>query len=433
MRPEISMNHTIRSIAGLLSLLCCVASCGKNPVKSHGDTICDHVDADGMRIVQRGATLAQQWQAGVAGGLVLDAGPGLDSVVVQFLSPDSNVIAGGTLACGDKSLTWEVADTALVAIVPAGFDPWTVRVVGKSGGTTTVRFKIFHVDHVDFTSQPIPITVHGAPPHVPVGAVRAILFQGCSRVSSWAWHIPGVYGKLVAPAGGSTPPIGMQFQRADTAYVVPDEPGYALGWTVANPAIAQVDTVPGRPWHFAIHGGVPGHTTVVFRLLWNGTTEMTTGAFDVVVEDHAAPSSMAANFLLKKSGVRYAFVRNDSLVPSCGSTPSIGFLPAKLDTIEDLFLFRLVNFANCAETTPSSAFYSLAFEFADPCMAGIVAHPEHSGEYFEFHLRGLVAGETTLRIKYLYQNTVAFTSPPIPVRVTAGGSGASAVLGSGPP
>jgi hypothetical protein len=149
---------------------------------------------------------------------------------------------------------------------------------------------------------------------------------------------------------------------------------------------------------------------------------MTTGAFDIIVENPLMPPATHANFLLKKSGVRYAFVRNDTLVTSCGSTSAIGFLPAKLDTIEDLYLFRLVNFANCSESTPSSSFYSLAFEFDDPCMVGVVAHPEHSGEYFEFHLRGLVLGETTLRIKYLYQNTVAFTSPPIPVHVTSTGS-----------
>jgi hypothetical protein len=397
-------------------------SCGKNPVIANNDIVCDHVDADGMRLMHRGANVAQQWQANVTGGLALDVGADLDSISVLFLAPDSNVIAGGNLACGDKALRWTVADSNLASIRPAGFDPWTVKVVGKAGGSTSARFEIFHVDHSDFTSQPIPITVTGAPPHVPVGAVNTILFKGCSRVASWAWHIPGVYGKLVVSAGSSTSPIGMEFQRADTAYVVPDEPGYALDWTVANTSIAEVDTVPGMPWNFRIHGKAPGHTTVVFRLLWNGTAELTTGAFDIVVEDPLAAPALAANFLLKKSGVRYAFVNNGTLVSSCGGTNAIGFLPAKVDTIEDLYQFRLVNFSACSETTPSSSFYSLVFEFADPCMVGIVGHPEHYGEYFDFHLRGLAVGETTLRIKYLYQNTVSFTSPPIPVHVTVTGT-----------
>jgi hypothetical protein len=399
-----------------------IYSCGKNPVKTNNDIVCDHVDADGMRLVHRGSTIAEQWQANVSGGLALDQGAEIDSLLVRFLSPDSNVIAGANLECGDKSLLWTVADTSIASVRAAGFEPWAVNVVGKTAGSTSVRFQVFHVDHPDFTSLPIPITIGGGQPHVPVGAVNAILFKGCSRISSWAWHVPGVYGKLVATVGATTAPIGMQFQRADTAYVVPDEPGYALGWTVSDPAIAEVDTVPGEPWHFVIHGNAPGHTTVVFRLQWNGNVEMTTGAFDIVVEDPAATPAIAANFLIKKSGIRYAFVRNDTLVGSCGATNAIGFLPAKLDTIEDLFQFRLVNFSNCSETTPSSAFYSLVFEFADPCVAGIVGHPEHSGEYFEFHLRGLALGETTLRIKYVYQNTVSFTSPAIPVRVTTTGT-----------
>ena len=311
---------------------------------------------------------------------------------------------------------------SVVSLRPSAVSPWGVRFVGRAAGTTTVRFLVKHVDHADFTSQPIPVTVTGPSPHVSVGAVNALLFKGCSRVSSWAWHVHGVYGKLVVNAGESTAPIGMQFQDADTAYVVPDAPGYALDWTVADPSKASVDTVPGRPWHFRVQGLVAGHTTVTFRLVWNGTVELTTGAFDVVVENPAAPAPLKANFLLKKSGVRHVFVRNDTLVSSCGSSVATGFLPAKLDTIEDLFQFRVVNFTNCSETTPSSAFYSLVFEFEDPCIAGLVGHPEHSGEYFDFHLRGLAVGQTNLRIKYVYQNTVQFTSPPMPVHVTSVGT-----------
>ena len=428
------MRHNWTPIGGLaiVAIVCLVGSCGKNPVKTKNDLICDHVDADGMRLLYRSAPVAQQWQATVTGGLDLDAGASLDSLLVRFLSPDSNVIAGGNIACGDKTLLWTIEDSSIVSIRPAGFDPWAVNVVGKGGGTTHVRFQVFHVNHTDFTSQPIPVTVTGAPPHVPVGAVRTILFKGCSRISSWNWHITGVFGKLVADVGETTWPIGIQFQRADTAYVVPDEPGYALGWTVADPSIATVDTVPGKPWNFTIHGNAPGHTTLVLRLVFNGSVEMTTGAFDLVVADPAAAPAVPVSFLLKKSGVRYAFVKNDTIVGGCGSSSAVGFMPAKLDTIEDLYQFRLVNYSTCGETTPSASFYSLVFEFGDPCMVGVVQHPEHSGEIFDFHLRGLALGNTTLRIRYMYQNTVQFTSPPIPVQVTVAGSLATPPIAASP-
>lgn len=416
------MKHRSFLLATAFAFAVLAAGCAKNPVQSRGDVICDHVDADGMRLTRGASILAQQWQATVTGGITLGDTAPLDSVLVQFLAPDSTVITGGTISCGDKSLQWTIADSSIVSVRPSALGAWGVRFVGKAAGSTTVRFQVKHVDHADFTSQPIPVTVTGAAPHVPVGAVNALLFKGCSRISSWAWHIPGVYGKLVVNAGETTAPIGMQFQNADTSYVVPDAPGYALDWTVADPTRATVDTVPGQPWHVRIHGLAAGHTTVTFRLVWNGTVEMTTGAFDIVVPDPVAAPPLKANFLIKKSGVRHLFVRNDTLVTSCGSSVATGFLPAKLDTIEDLFQFRLVNFTNCSETTPSSTFYSLVFEFDDPCIAGIVGHPEHSGEYFEFHLRGLAVGQTNLRIRYVYQNVVQYTSPPLPVIVTVGGS-----------
>lgn len=409
-------------LAAALLALATASGCSKNPVQQNGDIVCDHVDAEGIRVVSDGAVLAQQWQATVTGGVTLDAGTTRDSLQVLFLATDSTVITGGTLSCGDKSLDWTVADSSVVGVRPGTGGPWSVRLVAKGAGATTLRFIARHVDHADFTSQPIPVTVTGASAHVPVGAVNMLLFKGCSRISSWGWHVSDVYGKLVVPAGETSAPIGIQFQGADTAYVVPDEPGYALSWTAANPALAAVDTVAGSPWHFRLQGLAPGHTTVTFRLVWNGSVELTSGAFDVVVENPVAAPPMKANFLVKKSGVRHVFVRNDTLVASCGSSTATGFLPAKLDTIEDLFQFRLVNFANCAETTPSSAFYSLVFEFDDPCIAGIVGHPEHSGEYFDFHLRGLAVGSTQLRIKYVYQNAVQYTSPPLPVVVTSGGS-----------
>lgn len=410
-----------RLVAVSLALAAFLAGCSKNPVETRQDITCDHVDADGMRIVHRGQVLAQQWQAGVAGSISVDTSAPLDSLAVLFLAPDSTVITGSTISCGDKSLQWEIADTSVVSI-SAGSQPWTVMLTGRQGGSTTIRFKVFHVDHSDFTSQPIPVTVTGASTHVPVGAINMLLFKGCSRVASWGWHIPGAFGKLIVPLAGQTDPIGAQFQGADTAYVVPDEPGYALAWTLANPAIATVDTVAGQPWHFRIRGLAAGHTMLTLRLVWNGQTELTAGPFDIIVVDPAATPPLRANFLIKKSGVRNVFVRQDTLVAGCGSTASLGFLPVKRDTIEDLFQFRLVNYNNCRETIPSPSFYTLAFEFDDPCLAGIVAHPEHSGEFFEFHLRGLALGETNLRIHYIFQNVLQFTSPPIPVRVTSTGS-----------
>jgi hypothetical protein len=357
--------------AAALACAILAAGCGKNPVQSRGDVICDHVDADGIRLSRQSVVLAQQWQATVSGGVMLDVAAPLDSVLVQFLAPDSSVISGGTIACGDKSLQWIVADSSVVSLRPSAVSPWGVRFVGRAAGTTTVRFLVKHVDHADFTSQPIPVTVTGPSPHVSVGAVNALLFKGCSRVSSWAWHVPGVYGKLVVNAESTRRSYAVQ---DIPAYVVPDATGYALVWTVADPSKASVDTVPGRPWHFRVQGLVAGHTTVTFRLVWNGTVELTTGAFDVVVENPAAPAPLKANFLLKKSGVRHVFVRNDTLVASCGSSVATGFLPAKLDTIDDL------HFGGELCWRPPGSAFSLCSSSRTRASRGSSAN---TGEYFD--------------------------------------------------
>jgi hypothetical protein len=48
-----------------------------------------------------------------------------------------------------------------------------------------------------------------------------------------------------------------------------------------------------------------------------------------------------------------------------------------------------------------------------------VNHPEHWGEITIFHIEGLAAGETTLRLRLLNAGQVTMTSPPIPVVITA--------------
>jgi hypothetical protein len=407
-----------RTILALLGMALVVTGCGKNPVESRGDVVCDHVDADGVRIEHRGVLRIEQWQATVTGEVAIAAGQSLDTVLVRFLAPDSTVLAGDRLACGDKTLAWEVADTTVLAVAP-GPDPWSVRLVGRVAGSTTVRFRVVHVDHADFTSLPLPIRVVGASPHVPVGATAALLFQGCSRVASHGYAVPGAYGRIVVARGSPSEPIGVQFLNANGAVVSPDESGYALAWSFSTPGVVQADTVAGRPYHLRLEGLAAGRTTLTVRLVWNGGVELTMGPFDVTVVDPLVAGPMRANFLLKRSGVRQVFVRQDTLVASCGATPAVGSLSVPLDTLTDLIAFRLVNFSNCAETLPSNSFYALAFEFEEPCIAGIVAHPEHIGEYFDFHLRGLSPGETTLRIHYFYLGVRQFTSPPIPVRVAA--------------
>jgi hypothetical protein len=408
-------------LAAMLGTAVVLTSCESNPVASGGDPICEHADADGFVLDWRGFAVASQWQAVVSGGIELDAGARMDSLRVVFLDPDSARMDATTF-CDDKELRWVIADSSVASFTTEGGVPFAVSVLGKVEGSTTVRFQIWHVDHADFTSQPIPIMVRAGIPHDPIGAAQAVLFSGCNRIATWNFGVEGATGVLIAPLAGTSQEIGVQFLDATSHAVEPMDSGYSLGWSVADTTVAAIAPVSGSRWSVRVSGRRVGHTTAIFALRWLGNLECALGPLDIVIEDpHAAPA-IAPSFLLKKSGVRHAFVQNGTLVPSCGATMATGFLPAQLDTIEDLFQFRLLDFASCSETTPSPSFYRLAFEFADACIAGIVNHPEHIGEHMEFHLRGIAAGSTTLRIRLLHRNTVAFVSPPIPVIVTSTGA-----------
>lgn len=413
------MSRRIRILVVALALV--LGACSKDNPVAPGPGNCDHADADGLVVEQGSAMLAAQWQATVVGGFALADTQTTDPFAVTFLSPDSVRLAPGDFC--SHSLRGEIADTTFVRLVHDAGNPWGFSLRGKAAGSTTLRLRIWHNDHADFTSQPIPITVSGTPPHAAIGAYRTVLFKGGSRVASWRWGVTGSYGKLYAPIGATTWPIGVQWLDSLETVLAPFA-SYSLGWTVTNPAIATFSAVPGQPFQVRMQAHAAGATQVTFSLLWNGTPELTTGPLDVVVDDTTATPSQSVNFVLRKSGVRHIFVENGVIVPSCGATASTGFLPARADTIEDLFSFRITTPpSSCSGTTPGSgSIYSLVYEFGVPDVAGIVAHPEHVGEYFDFHFRGLALGSTPVRLVLFNGNSVAFRSPWMPVVVTNTGS-----------
>jgi len=414
---------------GFLLALCAalaLVSCGrKNPVASKPTPSCEHFDADGLVLERLGAMLASQWQAAVVGGIALDEGTALDSVAVIFLTPDS-VRAAVPSTCPFE-LRWEAADTNVVRVLAGAAGPWSVRIVGKVAGSTTLRLRIWHVDHSDFTSQPLPITVTAAIPHTPAGAAGALLFRGADLAASHSLNISGAYGRLPVALPGNGLTLGVRFLDGADQPIASLETGHALDWNVANASVATAEAVAGEPWALRLVPVAPGVTTLTVALRWHGGAEYTSAAFDVVVYDTLAVPTVPMSFLLKKSGLRHVFVRDGAQVPQCCSSVSTGFLPAVADTIEDLFNFRLLAYNDCAlppsqrcaETTPSASQDFVAFEFADAAMCGVVRHPEHVGEYHDFHLRGHAVGETTVRLLYLTGTTVEFRSPPLRVVVTA--------------
>lgn len=367
-------------------------------------------------------TLLFQWQGEVGGELAVDAGTTLSGLSATFLDPDSARIVVGE-ECPDHSLRWELADTTVASIAPVDGNRFGFRLTGRVSGVTTVRFRIWHGDHADFTSLEFPVRVRGGVVHVPLAPEAVVVHGACSWISTWNYpptrNVRKATGPLVVRAGAETGDLDVSFHdSADSLLAVPDT-SYAIRVSWSDATRATAHPVAGFPLRVRLAGLSPGVTRCRIHLDYNGVEEYVSGEIPVVVEpEMPAPVMPAPSFWLKKNGVRCVIVRDGALAPSCGtSVASPGYLTAEVGETTDLYSFQLLD-ATCRASTPGEALYSLVFEFADPCIAGTVRHPEHWDEIMLFHIVGLAAGETTARIRLMRGTTLEAISPPIRVVIT---------------
>jgi hypothetical protein len=101
---------------------------------------------------------------------------------------------------------------------------------------------------------------------------------------------------------------------------------------------------------------------------------------------------------------------------ACARDANPGAMTTAAGALTDLYSLRLLD-GGCATSTLNGA-ATLHFEFENPCLGRIVNHPIHWGEISIFHLQGLQAGTTQVRITALLHGAIQFVTPPIPVVVT---------------
>jgi hypothetical protein len=195
------------------------------------------------------------------------------------------------------------------------------------------------------------------------------------------------------------------------------DPSYSLSWTVANPSVADLVPVSGDPWRFDLVGHAVGSTSVVFRLLQNGTPRLTSASIPVVVGGSPAGDT-TPSFVLKKNGIWTVIVLDGAIMDGCSHVANPGRFEAGVGEVTDLYSVRVLD-AACAQNALSDAQYSIAFVFEDDCIARTVNHPEHWDEKLIFHIEGVAVGSTTVKLYFLKNNAVDFVSPPIPVSVHA--------------
>lgn len=154
-RPYELQLRALKLSALLLTLL--LISCSSNPAE-HDHDECDHFEAEGLIVKLNDSVIVQQFQGETVGAIAVTQNQAI-RVLVVFLDPDSVAIEIHDDDCPDHSLGWTIGDEAIVSIAKVANERWVVDISGLAAGSTTIRFRIFHGDHADFTSLPIDVNV----------------------------------------------------------------------------------------------------------------------------------------------------------------------------------------------------------------------------------------------------------------------------------
>ncbi len=428
---NVPQRHGPRPLAAVLLLLATswLTGCDDNPVSNQ--EVCDHIDADGLVIEQAGVLIAGQWEGDVFGTVTLTMEAAAE-FTVTFLDPDSTRIDIPT-ACTDHQLGWTIADTSIVQAAAVPGEPWRVNLIGRAPGETTLRLRILHGDHADFTSQPFSVQVLSPLAMMPEALL--VVDKG-TQIASWNYDsvrgpdtATGVLLALTGETRGSLQVIWLgPWQDSDGAHggsgrEPVDLPAdvVALGWEMADPALARLAAVAGDPWRFDLVPLAAGRTTVTLRLLAGATPLWSTGPLNLVVADPAEVHDPEPDLVLNRSGVWPVIVMDGLQVATgCERTANPGWLEGRPGESTDLFRFRLLD-EGCGQVTPSGL-YLLTFMVGHAGVAHITNHPLHWGEHTVFHIDGESVGETTLQLFLLRQDTwrLQLMTPPLPLIVTAG-------------
>ncbi|MBK8233802.1 MAG: hypothetical protein IT349_16430 [Candidatus Eisenbacteria bacterium] len=394
-----------------------LTGCGDDNPADDGEPACEHLDADGLLLRESDEVIVTQWQGATSGEVHAHHEETSEPIRVRFLDADSLETVPAA-ACVDHALRFEVADPTIAEISAVDGDRWAFTVRGLADGKTTFRIRVWHGDHADFTSLPIDLHV------VDEGEIEAeglVLAQKCTWLATWNYdlaHPEVATGRLLAPVGGVNDSIDVRFVSPDRLLFAPEGEPYTLGWEITDPSLVEVEVDPLDPWRVLIRGKVAGTTTVRWKILHEGHSDYTSGPIPLTVHVPNAGDAGSADFVLKLNGVWVATGRDGVLFSeTCGSRPpAVNLLTAAVGDTTDLFNFQRLT-EDCRGEDYDDAEYSLLFEFENGCMGGTVNHPEHWGEITLFHLVGVTAGRTHLRITVLRNDAIAYVTPPIPVEI----------------
>jgi hypothetical protein len=386
------------------------SGCEDNPADD-GGPVCEHVDADGLVIEDGGLPIAAQWEGVVTGEIDAETGHLGNPLIVTFLSADSTRISVAT-ECTDHSLVIEVADPLIAAVEQPTGERWTLRVRGLSEGTTTLRIRLWHGDHADFTSQPIPVHVIAGEEQEAAGLV---LRSGSADLAN-VW-MDQVTGEVEVPIDALSELIEVTFLDPDSVEFQPPSPEHELGFTIADSSIAgfRAEGV----WSFRLEPKTEGETTLSLIILHEGHVDYTSPPIPV----HVHAEVEAAALIVRQNGSEIATWNFDPVMGPNLSTGEIIVGPlATLSNLAASFLDP-----DGGEFIPEDPDMVLGVEIADPGVATVALVP---GERWQFTVTGVTLGSTTAVFSIQHESHSDFTSGPIRILVSdvAPGVGTSFIL-----
>ena len=157
------MNTFLRKLIGALSATLVLAvlwtGCSDNPADHDGDE--DHFEARGVALRINGIdTVVVDSNRIKQGRIAVQQGSMTSHISVEFIKESDG--SRGTPPADDKdhTLGWVIADTSIAGVEHEAEDgEWSLHIVGKKAGQTTIILRLLHNDHPDFESIPIPIEV----------------------------------------------------------------------------------------------------------------------------------------------------------------------------------------------------------------------------------------------------------------------------------
>lgn len=376
----------------------------------------------GVRLAGPSGELAKERRGAVHGGVSVPAGALSVPIEARILGANAEPVEPGTFRV-QPHLSWSIEDSTIARLDEEGTGETTLRVRGLAAGATTLRATITLRDRVEYESSPIPLVV--GPGHAPLGVQGIAVRLNSTLAASWNYNpdlTPNqATGALWLRPGALTREFEVEFLGAYDAVseerevLSPADDHYELAWEVEDPTVAMLSRVAGARFALEGTGGTIGATRVRAILRYDGFDEYISGwmAIEVAADPVGVP-----DFTLTRNGVWLVIWKDGAFGDGCAHTQNPGYLGAREGELTEHNLFRLLN-ASCQRVLPDEATHSLQYEFADPGIAKALAYPEHGHAGMDFHLAGLAAGETTLRIRLLEGAETVLVTPPISVRVSA--------------